>query len=272
MHGRISIIPIDPRADRREVVSIAPYTKMSPTKRKRGDDDAGLQEKVVIDINELLKSDTDQIASAGRHSNDLFLKLEEFVNKLGASVQRVKEEREREKQVGEYARKPCSHEGCTNQSAIGGVCRRHGVKHKTCTHDGCTSIAHKGGVCVRHGAKLKKCTHEGCTNNAKRGGVCIRHGAKKPTCSHEGCTNNVAKGGVCIRHGAKDTKKKCSFEGCNNQVQKGGVCWQHGAKAEVEICSHDGCNNYAKKGGVCIRHGAKMTKAGKEEVEDDVEV
>ena len=72
-------------------------------------------------------------------------------------------------------RKPCSEEGCKNQSYSGGLCKRHGAKAKQCSHEGCTSTAQKGGVCRKHG---KLCSREGCTNQVLQGGLCWRHGAK----------------------------------------------------------------------------------------------
>ena len=71
----------------------------------------------------------------------------------------------------------CSHEGSTNQSSKGGVCKTHGVnvKRKLCDNEGCTR---------------KQCSLEGCAKFAQRGGVCQAHGAKVKRCSHEDCKNN----------------------------------------------------------------------------------
>ena len=106
---------------------------------------------------------------------------------------------------------------------------RHGAKVKLCSVDGCTNQTAKGGVCIRHGAikKRKLCNKEGCTNQAIRGGVCIKHGAKVKLCSIDGCTTLAVKGGVCIKHGAK--VKRCSYEGCINQSKRRGLCKRHGA-------------------------------------------
>ena len=109
-------------------------------------------------------------------------------------------------------------------------------KRKRCSHEGCTNQVVMGGVCVTHGAKVKRCNFDGCTNQAQKGGVCVTHGAEKKRCSFEGCTNQAVRGSVCITHGAKMELKRCSHEGCANQARKGGVCTTHGAK--VKRCSH----------------------------------
>ena len=46
-----------------------------------------------------------------------------------------------------------------------GVCARHGTPkevRRPCSHEGCTKQAQIQGVCVTHGAKTKHCSHEGC--------------------------------------------------------------------------------------------------------------
>ena len=156
--------------------------------------------------------------------------------------------------------KRCNSDGCTNIAKRGGVCKKHGAKveHKRCSAKGCTSFAQQGGVCIRHGAKVeqKRCCVEGCTNFAQKGGVCMKHGAKRKLCSSEGCTNNAQKGGVCVKHGAKVEYKRCSSDGCTSFAQKGGVCIKHGATKEYKRCCVEGCTNQSKRGGVCRRHGA----------------
>ena len=49
---------------------------------------------------------------------------------------------------------------------------RHGAKRKRCSHEGCTNLAAVGGMCMR------RCSREGCTDLAVVGGVCMRHGVK----------------------------------------------------------------------------------------------
>ena len=102
---------------------------------------------------------------------------------------------------------------------------------KICSHDGCTNKAANGGVCVRHGAKSynKMCSHKGCTQYSRSGsgGVCVKHGAKikVKSCSHEGCTNQVVSNNVCVRHGGKKRKKK--------KKKQNDVCTRHESKQKV---------------------------------------
>jgi hypothetical protein len=103
-----------------------------------------------------------------------------------------------------------------------------GAKRKGCSHEGCTNQAAKGGVCVSHGGKGKRCSHEGCSNGSIKGGVCFSHGAnpKRRTCSHEGCTKFSVRGGVCASHGENGKRG----EGCANRAGRGGRV-RHGAKS-----------------------------------------
>jgi len=54
--------------------------------------------------------------------------------------------------------KQCSHEGCNNKVAEGGVYISHGAKVKRWCHEGCSNGAVVRGVCVTHGTKVKRCT------------------------------------------------------------------------------------------------------------------
>src|SRR5210317_1869431 len=54
-----------------------------------------------------------------------------------------------------------------------------------CSSEGCTNQAVRGGVCIKHGAKHKRCSSEGCTNQVVKKGVCWRHGAKVPYRNHD---------------------------------------------------------------------------------------
>jgi hypothetical protein len=127
---------------------------------------------------------------------------------------------------------------------------------KICSTDGCPNIAQKGGVCIKHGAKHKRCSNEGCTNRSQKGGVCIKHGAKIE-CKHEGCTNHAQKGGVCKRHGAyrnphKESTAFTSYLGSEFEKTTATHPVQHASKGptrdsglpEVVVCNNVVTENY----------------------------
>ena len=153
---------------------------------------------------------------------------------------------------GDWLRKVCSVEGCTNLKFSNGVCTLHGAVRTQCSVEGCTNQAKVAGVCFRHGAVRTQCSVEGCTSHATVAGRrCQKHGAQE--CSVEGCTNKVRSAGVCVRHGAVNApKKQCSVEGCTSEARRAGRCYKHGA---ARGCSVEGCTSKAKIAGRCYKHG-----------------
>jgi hypothetical protein len=162
-------------------------------------------------------------------------------------------------------RKPCSSEGCTNQSVIGGICIKHGAKVKRCSYDGCDNVVQKQGLCRKHkhnevegdikqGEKRDKCSHQLCTSAAVEGGVCLRHRALSSIVGSS--SNPITSGGIGILTKTGRKAKHCKSEGCSNRSIQGGVCFRHGANAHRARCSGDGCKNYVVRGGLCIKHGA----------------
>ena len=72
---------------------------------------------------------------------------------------------------------------------------------KLCSKVRCTNVAKKGGVCMRHGAKHKQCDSDGCTNKSVNGGVCMSHAAKKECklCGSEECKKMLPKEGEGVQ-------------------------------------------------------------------------
>ena len=170
--------------------------------------------------------------------------------------------------------KLCSHEGCTDQAKLGGLCFQHVCY---CSHEGCIKVVKKGGVCIEHGTKVKLNSNEGCNNNKKKGGVCIAN-----SCSSADDEESDDELGRMIYNSSETAKARAraAAEATNNtpspsdsETTTNAVSSNKRKSISVhdeeekkkkrvqvhKICSTEGCTNQVQKGGVCWKHGAKDT-------------
>ena len=173
----------------------------------------------------------------------------------------------------------CATDGCTNQPAARGVCRKHGA-YGICTVDGCMSTGENcSQLCNKHGAR-GLCILPGCTTNITSKGLCFKHGggkragckhadcntnavsghslcykhSNKSKCLEEGCTTNAIVRGLCTKHSGYK-KSTCTYAGCTTTANSKGLCKKHGGGTR-KVCVHDGCTTFAQCKGLCKKHGA----------------
>jgi hypothetical protein len=68
----------------------------------------------------------------------------------------------------------CSHASCLNFAQAGGRCIKHGYKKPTCSVDGCSNQSIVCGLCKRHGAH-RSCNVINCTNHVFNQSMCRFH-------------------------------------------------------------------------------------------------
>jgi hypothetical protein len=68
----------------------------------------------------------------------------------------------------------CSHASCLNFAQAGGQCIKHGYKEPTCSVDGCSNQSVVRGLCKRHGAHLC-CNVINCTKSVFSHDMCQFH-------------------------------------------------------------------------------------------------
>jgi hypothetical protein len=68
----------------------------------------------------------------------------------------------------------CSHASCLNFAQAGGRCIKHGYKRPTCSVDGCSNQSVMRGLCKRHGTH-HSCNIINCTNHVFSQNMCQFH-------------------------------------------------------------------------------------------------
>lgn len=147
----------------------------------------------------------------------------------------------------------CSHDGCTNRSrGRVRVCIKHGATAPTCSVTGCTNNSLVTGLCKRHGAIVaprKNCSHAGCNNQAVKGGVCTSHGANTIPTVVEGTRHEYlfvglprgtsAKLQTAAKHAVRRINKGESVVNCE------GVAYQRlKPKYKAQLCKRPDDNTY----------------------------